>query len=49
VLAGLLAWAAEHGVVLRTLHARAGSLEQAFLAVADGTHPAVRTHQEENR
>jgi len=49
VLAGLLAWAAEHGVVLRTLHARAGSLEQAFLAVADGTHPAVRTQQEENR
>ncbi len=49
VLAGLLAWAAEHGVVLRTLNARAGSLEQAFLAVADGTHPAVATIPEENR
>ncbi len=36
VLAGLLAWAAENGVVLRGLHARAASLEQAFLAVADG-------------
>jgi ABC-2 type transport system ATP-binding protein len=47
VLAGLLAWAAEHGVVLRTLNARAGSLEQAFLAVADGTHPHLTT--EENR
>ncbi|MQA32904.1 ABC transporter ATP-binding protein [Modestobacter roseus] len=47
VLAELLAWAAEHGVVLRTLLARAGSLEQAFLAVADGTDP--RTTQEENR
>lgn len=47
VLAGLLAWAAEHGVVLRTLLARAGSLEQAFLAVADGTDPSVTP--EENR
>jgi ABC-type multidrug transport system ATPase subunit len=47
VLAGLLAWAAEHGVVLRTLLARAGSLEQAFLAVADGTDPDVTP--EENR
>ncbi len=46
VLAQLLAWAAEHGVVLRTLAARAGSLEQAFLAVADGTHPSLT---EENR
>ncbi|MCZ2815764.1 ABC transporter ATP-binding protein [Modestobacter sp. VKM Ac-2984] len=46
VLAGLLAWAAEHGVVLRTLLARAGSLEQAFLAVADGTDP--RETPEEN-
>ena len=35
VLAALLAWAAEHGVVLRGLQARAASLEQAFLAVAD--------------
>ena len=46
-LAELLAWAAEHGVVLRTLLARAGSLEQAFLAVADGTHPTLTP--EENR
>ncbi|PZA23400.1 ATP-binding cassette domain-containing protein [Modestobacter versicolor] len=37
VLAELLAWAAEHGVVLRALEARAASLEQAFLAVAAGT------------
>ena len=36
VLAGLLAWAADHAVVLRGLQARAASLEQAFLAVADG-------------
>jgi ABC-2 type transport system ATP-binding protein len=36
VLAELLAWAAANGVVLRGLHARAASLEQAFLAVADG-------------
>ncbi|KQS63951.1 ABC transporter ATP-binding protein [Modestobacter sp. Leaf380] len=49
VLAELLAWAAQHGVVLRTLLARAGSLEQAFLAVADGAHPAVATTPEENR
>jgi ABC-2 type transport system ATP-binding protein len=34
-LTELLTWAAEHGVVLRGLHARAASLEQAFLAVAD--------------
>lgn len=35
-LAALLAWAAAEGVVLQGLHARAASLEQAFLAVADG-------------
>lgn len=34
-LTELLAWAARQGVVLRGLHARAASLEQAFLAVAD--------------
>ena len=34
-LAQLLAWAAAYGVVLRGLQARAASLEQAFLAVAD--------------
>ncbi len=47
VLAELLAWAAANGVVLGTLLARAGSLEQAFLAVADGAHPTVTP--EENR
>ena len=36
VLADLLAWAGEHRVVLRGLQARSASLEQAFLAVADG-------------
>ena len=43
VLAELLAWAAEHSVVLRALEARAASLEQAFLAVAAGseTTPTV--------
>ncbi|SDN98820.1 ABC transporter ATP-binding protein [Geodermatophilus sp. DSM 45219] len=35
VLAELLAWAAANGVVLRGLQARAASLEQAFLAVAN--------------
>ena len=35
VLTDLLGWAARHGVVLHALHARAASLEQAFLAVAD--------------
>ncbi len=35
VLAELLAWAAANGVLLRGLQARAASLEQAFLAVAD--------------
>jgi ABC-2 type transport system ATP-binding protein len=36
-LTSLLTWAAEHAVVLRGLSARAASLEQAFLAVADGS------------
>ncbi|SFQ01673.1 ABC-2 type transport system ATP-binding protein [Geodermatophilus dictyosporus] len=36
VLAELLAWAARTGVQLHGLQARAASLEQAFLAVADG-------------
>jgi ABC-2 type transport system ATP-binding protein len=35
-LAQLLAWAGEHGLELTGLQARAASLEQAFLAVADG-------------
>lgn len=48
VLAELLAWAAQHGVVLRTLQARAASLEQAFLAVADGTSETLAT-KEQNR
>jgi ABC-type multidrug transport system ATPase subunit len=36
-LTRLLGWAQEHGVELADLQARAASLEQAFLAVADGT------------
>ena len=36
-LTNLLVWAADHGVELGGLQARAASLEQAFLAVADGT------------
>jgi ABC-2 type transport system ATP-binding protein len=39
VLTQLLAWAAAYGVVLRGLHARAASLEQAFLAAADAEGP----------
>jgi len=35
-LGALLAWAGEHGVRLHDLEARPGSLEAAFLAVADG-------------
>jgi ABC-2 type transport system ATP-binding protein len=40
-LTALLTWAAAHGVVLDGLTARAASLEQAFLAVADGRSPAA--------
>ncbi|WP_345771239.1 ABC transporter ATP-binding protein [Geodermatophilus normandii] len=40
VLAHLLAWADQHGLVLGGLQARAASLEQAFLAVADGADPS---------
>jgi ABC-type multidrug transport system ATPase subunit len=40
VLTRLLAWATEHDVVLGGLQARAASLEQAFLAVADGADPS---------
>ena len=40
-LTSLLAWAAEHRVVLGGLSARAASLEQAFLAVADGSAPTA--------
>jgi ABC-type multidrug transport system ATPase subunit len=40
VLARLLAWADQHGLVLGGLQARAASLEQAFLAVADGADPS---------
>ncbi|WP_218938544.1 ABC transporter ATP-binding protein [Modestobacter altitudinis] len=36
-LAALLAWSTEHSVALTGLQARPASLEQAFLAVADGT------------
>jgi ABC-2 type transport system ATP-binding protein len=40
-LAQLLAWASEHGLELAGLQARAASLEQAFLAVADGAVPTA--------
>jgi ABC-2 type transport system ATP-binding protein len=40
-LTELLTWAAEHGIELTGLHARAASLEQAFLAVADGAVPTA--------
>jgi ABC-2 type transport system ATP-binding protein len=40
-LAALLAWAAEHGLHLTGLQARPASLEQAFLAVADGAVPTA--------
>jgi ABC-2 type transport system ATP-binding protein len=39
-LAALLAWAGTHQVRLHDLEARPGSLEGAFLAVADGRDPA---------
>jgi ABC-2 type transport system ATP-binding protein len=41
VLTALLTWARDHDAVLAGLHARAASLEQAFLAVADGASPAT--------
>jgi ABC-2 type transport system ATP-binding protein len=40
-LTQLLTWAGEHGVELTALQARAASLEQAFLAVADGPVPTA--------
>jgi ABC-2 type transport system ATP-binding protein len=40
-LAALLGWAGEHGLRLTGLQARPASLEQAFLAVADGTVPTA--------
>jgi ABC-2 type transport system ATP-binding protein len=40
-LTQLLTWAAEHGLELSGLQARAASLEQAFLAVADGAVPTA--------
>jgi ABC-2 type transport system ATP-binding protein len=40
-LTQLLAWAGEHGLELTGLQARAASLEQAFLAVADGAVPTA--------
>jgi ABC-2 type transport system ATP-binding protein len=40
-LAAVLAWASEHGLVLGELQVRAASLEQAFLAVADGAVPTA--------
>ena len=41
-LTQLLAWAGEHGLELTGLQARPASLEQAFLAVADGDRPHRR-------
>jgi ABC-2 type transport system ATP-binding protein len=40
-LARLMTWAGEHGLELTGLQARAASLEQAFLAVADGAVPTA--------
>jgi ABC-2 type transport system ATP-binding protein len=40
-LAALLAWAGRHGIRLHDLDARWGSLEEAFLAVADGREDAA--------
>jgi ABC-2 type transport system ATP-binding protein len=40
-LTQLLTWAAEHSLELAGLQARAASLEQAFLAVADGAIPTA--------
>jgi ABC-2 type transport system ATP-binding protein len=40
-LTQLLGWAGEHGLELTGLQARAASLEQAFLAVADGAVPTA--------
>jgi ABC-2 type transport system ATP-binding protein len=40
-LTELLIWAGEHGLELTGLQARAASLEQAFLAVADGAVPTA--------
>jgi ABC-2 type transport system ATP-binding protein len=40
-LTQLLTWAAEHSLELASLQARAASLEQAFLAVADGAIPTA--------
>ena len=40
-LTALLGWADDHGVVLDGLQARTASLEQAFLAVADGDTPTA--------
>jgi ABC-2 type transport system ATP-binding protein len=40
-LTQLMTWAGEHGLELTGLQARAASLEQAFLAVADGAVPSA--------
>jgi ABC-2 type transport system ATP-binding protein len=40
-LTQLMTWAGEHGLELAALQARAASLEQAFLAVADGAVPTA--------
>jgi ABC-2 type transport system ATP-binding protein len=40
-LTKLLSWAGQHGLELTGLQARAASIEQAFLAVADGAVPTA--------
>ena len=40
-LTQLMSWAGEHDLELTGLQARAASLEQAFLAVADGALPTA--------
>ncbi|MGY1720054.1 ABC transporter ATP-binding protein [Blastococcus sp. SYSU DS0552] len=48
-LTTLLAWAADHDVQLAGLQARSASLEQAFLAVADGASPTTDRSAPESR
>ncbi|WP_346621938.1 ABC transporter ATP-binding protein [Blastococcus montanus] len=48
-LTALLSWAAAEDVALTGLQARSASLEQAFLAVADGVSPAPDRTAPENR
>ena len=45
-LTGLLTWAADQHVTLADLEARQGSLEEAFLAVAQSTGPLPVTEEQ---